>query len=153
MSLFKRLNLLVAGLLVFGGTQADAQAVCPVPTTRADEVIERLLTGPEHADTRQEYGVGAVSAADIRKLADSNDATTCQRLHEVLRSLSKTGTVNPSDWRPAFYSAGGLLYMVADPNAEPVTRLPSGNLRIRHFWIPTYIVDPTTYAVIAGIAM
>lgn len=144
---------MVVGLLIFGGAQAGAQASCPVPTTRADEVIDRLLTSPEFAETRQEYGVGVVSATAIRRLVDPTDATTCKRLHEVLRSQSKTGSVDPSRWQPAFYRADGLLYIIAHPTTEAVTRLPSGNLRISLMWIPTYIVDPSTYAIKASFGM
>lgn len=144
---------LMFGLLILAGTQAAAQTTCPAATTRSDRVINRLLTSPEHADTRQKYGVGVVSATGIRKLVDSTDAARCQRLHEVLRSRSTTGTVDPSQWQPTFYSANGRLYIVAAPKPPVVTRVSPDTIRISLMWTPTYIVDASTYAVIGSIGM
>jgi hypothetical protein len=91
---------------------------CPpeYPETRA--LVERFLTRPAHAQSRQETGVTSTSPSEIRLLLNGIDGGACTSLNTWVGS--STGQAGP--WRWSYYTAGGRFFVALHYVDDPGTR-------------------------------
>jgi hypothetical protein len=104
---------------------------CPVranagePACGPDDAVTRaavheLIGSPTMESFRTKWGIHAINPQTLRLLADSQDASACQ----TLRDLVRFGSYG----RPVFYMAGGYYFAAAahtpPPGTVPLRQVP-----------------------------
>ena len=98
----------------------SAAQACPAHEPWAMTMAEIIAHHPVYAELREEFGVGALAAGNLRFLADTTDASVCESL--------VAGITQPEylagEWGVGLFEANGLYMMVFYP-------LPVNRYRIR----------------------
>lgn len=107
-----------AGLLMMLVRPGTILGQCPAENPDTRVLVERFLTRPAHAQSRQETGVTSASPSGIRLLLNRIDRGACQTLNTAVgNSTGQSGR-----WRWSYYTAGGRYFVAMHYVDDPGTR-------------------------------
>jgi len=86
--------------------------ICPPDGPDTRRAVVKFLASSAFAEDRTELGLTIADTANVRVLADSTDATTCQWFRQEVTLPAD----RPRDW--AYYEAGGFYFVPMVPRCD-----------------------------------
>lgn len=96
------------------------QSACPAPEVRAERRVKNLLSLPRFPEATARFGLGTVSAAEMRPLTSEKDLATCRALWSAVQSQPRP--LSAGD-QVSFYRSGDTFFVPITPRrpAKPGT--------------------------------